>query len=66
MTTYGTLDASPKDYALLPSDWTSITIALADGAKSLKDVKIRIYPSGYGNFNGEVFYIADIEAVKQL
>ena len=66
LTTYGTLDASPKDYALLPSDWTSITIALADGAKSLKDVKIRIYPSGYGNFNGEVFYIADIEAVKQL
>ena len=62
--TYDTLDANPTKYALAKTSWTVVTVELGENVTSLKDVKIRLFPSGYGKFNGEIFYIADIIGVK--
>lgn len=62
--TYDTLDANPTKYTLAKTSWTVVTIELGENITSLKDVKIRLFPNGYGKFNGEIFYIADIIGVK--
>ena len=62
--TYDTLDANPTKYTLAKTSWTVVAVELGENITSLKDVKIRLFPSGYGKFNGEIFYIADIIGVK--
>lgn len=62
--TYDTLDANPATYELAKTCWTVVTVEFGENVTNLKDVVIRLFPSGYGNFNGEIFYIADIVGVK--
>lgn len=42
--------------------WNIITIPVS--TDDLNGKTVRVYPSGYGNFNGETIYIADIYGVK--
>ena len=62
--TYNTLDANPAQYALSKESWTVITVELGENITSLMNVKIRLFPGGYGKFNGEIFYIANVVGIR--